>query len=231
MLLIGMGIGIMNFAQADSITLVGTSGSPVLDASQITGPNAYLFQFTAASLGLTTGETISDVQLVFTDVELTSSDAKNTVSADVIDANIAPPKGNAYTDNDVAGDYFKTPGDAFTTAHPSVTVNNLGTENFNAPTPIYGTGKYKYTIIGYNYDTESWSYNLNSTELNNDLNALLGFDIGIDPDCIYDVGSIVLKYDITAPKTVPAPDVTTTAGLLGMSLMGLLFLRRKLAFN
>jgi hypothetical protein len=198
--LIGIIFGIASFVQATNITLVSNS--------TISGDNAYQYLI---SISLAPGQTINGASLSFNTVTLTSTDAKDTISADLIKANYA---SQTFNDNDQAGDYFAT-------KYPSTTVLNLGVKNFSAPYLFKGN---------WVYDTESWSDIFSSSALAI-INANGGvFDIGIDPDCLYNVGSIVFTYNTTTNK-ITVPDTTMTGGLLGMSFLGLLLFRRKLAFN
>jgi hypothetical protein len=207
-LLIGItSFGIATFAQATDITLV-SGGS-------IDGVNAY--QYLINSISLSPGETIDSASLVFTDITLTSTDAKDTISADLINLQNS---STTFNDNDHSGDYF-----ANKYGSPAI---NLGTQNFAAPVLHY---KSTYPHYYYTYDTESWSFDITDTALVN-LNADVlagGFDIGIDPDCHYTVGSIVFSYTTSTPQIHNAPDTGMTAGLLGMSFLGLLAFRRKLS--
>jgi hypothetical protein len=201
--LIGIIFGIASFVQATNITLVSNSS--------ISGVNAYQYLI---SISLAPDQTISGASLSFNNVTLTSSDAKDIISADVINANYA---SQTFNDNDQSGDYFVT-------KYPSKTVLNLGVEKFTAP---YWSHRH------WVYDTESWSDVFSSAALAI-VNTRGGiFDIGIDPDCIYTIGSIVFSYTTKTTKipNTPVPDTAMTAGLLGMSFLGLLLFRRKLAFN
>jgi hypothetical protein len=198
--LIGIIFGMASFVQATEITLV-SNGS-------ISGVNAYQYLI---SINLAFGQTINSASLSFNNVTLTSTDAKDVISADLIKANYA---SQTFNDNDLSGDYFAT-------KYPSTTVLNLGVKNFAAPYLSHGK---------WIYDTESWSDVFSSAALAI-VNANGGvFDIGIDPDCKYNVGSIVISYTTLTTK-ISVPDTALTAGLLGMSFLGLLLFSRKLAFN
>ena len=200
--LIGLVFGIGCVVQATDITLVSNSS--------INGVNAYQYLI---SITLAPGQTISSASLNFNNVTLTSTDAKDVINADLIKANYA---SQTFNDNDQAGDYFAT-------KYPSTTVLNLGVKNFAAPYLSHGS---------WVYDTESWSDIFSSTALGI-VNANGGvFDFGIDPDCIYNVGSIVFSYTTLTTK-IPSsvPDTAMTASLLGMSFVGLVLFRRKLAFK
>jgi hypothetical protein len=199
--LIGIIFAIASFVQATNITLVSDSS--------ISGVNAYQYLI---SISLAPNQTINSASLNFNSVTLTSTDAKDVISADLIKANYA---SQTFKDNDQAGDYFAT-------KYPSTTVLNLGVKNFAAPYLSHGN---------WVYDTESWSDVFSSAALAI-LNANGGvFDIGIDPDCIYKVGSIVFSYTTLTTKSPPVPDTAMTAGLLGVSFLGLLLFRSKLAFK
>jgi len=60
-------------------------------------------------------------------------------------------------------------------------------------------------------------------DLNYDLATYGGFNIAFDPNCTYTTSSLKFNYTV--------PDTTTTAVLLGMSFLGLMVFRRKLALN
>ena len=206
----------VNLANATSITL--QSGGT------IDGVNAYLYQV-AISLG--TGETISDASLTFNDITLTTSSPVNTVGASLIDLNHAT---TTYSDNDGSGNYFasSTFRDKFTPHLASSAVHSLGSQSFTDPYQQWPNGHYVWV-----YDTQSWTWSITGatlSALNADLTSFGKFDIGVDPDCIYDVGSITLNYTVEDPNPPQSvPDGGTTASLLGMGLLGLAALRRKLA--
>jgi hypothetical protein len=185
------------------IASLAQANSVTLDSgTALNGTYAYLYNVN--SISLPSGYSISDATLSFNSITLTST-ATGVISSDLINLNNVSAQ---KTDNDASGDYFQsnTPNSKF---------YSLGTKSLTKN------------------NTQSWSYVFTDTELgllNNDVTSLGGFDIGIDPDCNFSVGSIVFSYDIIK-KNTSVPDQAMTAGLLGMSFLGLLAFRRKLAFN
>jgi hypothetical protein len=205
--LAGVLFGVLNFVQATTITLVGASSSAMLNTSQIVGTDAY--QFLLPQIVLTAGQTLSDVSVNFSGIELISSDSKDQVSADLMNLNgyynSSQRATQAFVDNDDSGDYFST-------KYPHGTVISLGTEatqldkSLTWSDPIAGAAEYSILTGG-------------------------SFDIGIDPDCYYDIGSITFCYTINNNPSVSTPDQAATVVLLGLSFLGLLAFRRKLCLN
>ncbi len=207
-------LGIINFAQATTITLVANSSSAVLKSSSITGDKAYEFLF---NLGLTPNETISVASINFNGIKFTSSEQKPQIFTDLISAggNTVGVSVVTPSDGDAAGDYFQS---SSFSSHDNAT--QIGDKLFYTTWTFWGRTYYN-TITA----PQTWSYALDPSDLNNGI-----FDIGIDPDCIYNVGSISFSYTtVQTPHPPSVPDTATTAGLLGASLLGLLALRRKLA--
>ena len=204
-----MVVSIASLAQATSITIP--------TGSSIDGVNAYEYL-----LNVTAGTQLATASISFNNITLTTSGgAGDDMSFDLINRHDAT---QTIGDNDAVGDYWQnhSPYSASAVA--------LGQENFKAPIPVYNN---KGVLTGYTYDTESWTYNFTSTALTDlKADALLGyFDIGIDPDCVYTIGSIVFNYTVNTGGSTSAPDSAMTASLLGMSFLGLMFFRRKLALN
>ena len=116
------------------------------------------------------------------------------------------------------------------------TTINLGVQNFTAPQTtsghwVFSNWHWTYVPGTTVYDTESWTFTFTGsllTTLQNDMQTLGGFDIGIDPDCHYDVGSIVLDYKVTNRSV---PDAASTLTLLGAGLPGLALINRKLCVS
>jgi len=200
LLTVGIGLGILNFARAIDITLV-SGGS-------ISGANAYEYR-----INLTPGTQIATASLTFNTITLTSGGTD--ISYDLINRSDAT---QAIYDGDVSGDYFQSHS-----PYSSSTVA-LGVRTFISPHYAWVGGH--YTLV---YDTESWTYTFSAIALANlQADALNGlFDIGIDPDCIYNVGSIVFSYTTSSVTHNTVPEVPATAGLLGISVMGLFAARRR----
>jgi hypothetical protein len=201
-ILIGIAIGTLNLAQATSITILSAG-------SVISGPYSYLYNESVSPL--TAGSTISGATLSFSDIELTASgpaNIPNTLFYDLINGDFATKtisSGETKTDFFQNNSPYKGISDA------------LGSQTLS----LYNTVTWTYTFTGQAL-----------TDLQNDI-ANGVFDIGLDPNCTYDIkGSVCLNYTVTPPptgKNVSAPDATTTAGLLGISFLSLIGLRRKFA--
>lgn len=217
-LMIGIALGFAAATQANTITL---TRNVTLD-----GNYAYMFEVTAADLGLSPGETISDFSLNFNNISLTSS-GQNEMHVDLINYDYATGRQrySTYYDGDAPGDYFTT---ASTSGHTgfsrygghfgnrgfrnraNATIDSLGTLTLNRR----GDANLGVDVIG-----------LTLNDLNQDLVKYGAFDIAVDPDCGYKSGSITCDYT----KGSPCPDTGFTAGLLGISFLGLIAFRRKYA--
>jgi hypothetical protein len=182
-----------------------TITSTIKGTDALSGDSAYAW---AIPITLTAGQPITSASLTFTDIKLTAanSSGKGILYSDLLKSTASTFTGtHTYTDNDATGDYF--------TGHYSGgNIVSLGSEVFGSVGTIL-----------------SWTVTFNSTQLAA-LNSFLSsgvFDIGFDPDCHYNVGSICFTYGTTANK--PTPDAATTVYALGLVLLGLEVTRRKLA--
>ena len=158
----------------------------------------YAYLYQVSPITLSSTQTITSATLFFTSIVGASG---YVIYSDLIKLNNSP--ATPY-DGNVEPDYFQM---------NSYNLDVLGTFNFTSTT------------------AQSWSYVFNSTQLqdlNTTVTSLNGFDIGIDPDCTFTVGSITLTYNVGS-KSVP--DAAMTVSLLGMSFLGLLAFRRRLPFN
>ena len=172
----------------------------------LSGENAYSW---GVPIGLTAGQTVSSATISFSSVTLNVANSSGVgyLYADLLNLNSAGV--TPYYDGDAPGDYFAA-------AVPAANLTSLGTQVFGS----VGT-------------TASWSYVLNDGQLavlnSYATNGLV--DIGLDPDCHFSVGGISFSYNTTTttPHNQQVPDVANTALLLGVSLTGLGFIRRKLA--
>jgi len=214
-ILIGITVGIASLAQASSITILPTG-------SQITGTKSYIYQESIAI-----GTLISSASISFSSITLTASGSlPNTLFYDLINGNYGT---KTISSGETSYDYFQN-----TSPYNGKGISDsLGSKTFAAPVPIYNS---RHQITGYTYDTESWTYTFTGlalTDLQNDILNKGYFDIGLDPNCTYVInGSIVLNYTTTTSGNGNGvPDQGMTASLLGMSFLGLLVFRRKLAFN
>ena len=154
-------------------------------------------------VSLTAGQNITSATLTFNNVKLTAT-GWNTFSYDIINRQDASAAISA--DADGQGDYFTSHSPYSTTAY------QLGSKTF----VLNEVWNFTYTFTG-----------AALTKLNT--YAADGYlDFGFDPDCTYTVGSIAFNYQSTPTS---APDAVTTFGLLGMNLLGLFAIRRKLCTN
>jgi len=171
----------------------------------IVGTESYLYLINSAS-GLGAGTKITSASLTFNNIELTQSgSAPNVIFYDLVNGNYATQTINS---GETTGDYFQNNapynGSGVTVA--------LGSKAFTLDNPI------------------SWTYTFTGTALTDlEADALKGyFDIALDPNCYYNIGSIVLNYSVSS-GSIPSPDSGMTVTLLGISLLGLLVYRRKFA--
>jgi hypothetical protein len=198
-------LGIVNFAQANPITIIPNGGS-------IDGVNAYEYLIKTIPVGTK----IATASITFNNVTLTTSGGKgDDISLDLVNRN---DPTQTYNDGDTPGDYFQSH-----TPYSSALVALGAPETFFAP--YQKNGK---TV----YDTQSWTYTFTGialTDLISDVSKYGYFDLGIDPDCIYTIGQggIVFNYT-TGGNTKPLPDQSETLVLLGLTFAGLLAFRHKL---
>ena len=201
MLLLATIVGTTSLVQAT--TLTAPSGLIGTDAFE--GNDAYSW---GPSIAVPSGEQVASAEIDFSDVTLTSSGNQygtGTIYTDLL--NSKNTGVTTATDNDAPGDYWAT---KFSGAN----ITALGSEFFAS----VGT-------------TESWGYVLNSAQLaalNSYLSANNGvFNIGIDPDCHYNVGDLTFTYTLTSNHNT-VPDVAATAALFVLALAGLEVFRRQM---
>jgi VPDSG-CTERM motif len=209
-LFIGLGIGMLNLVQANTINSTISLGSGTLNGN-------YAYEY-GINLNVPNGQQITGFTLTFSDVTLVQSDRHDDIHVDLLDVNDGNSGRNYYgnygrgnsiitiPDGDNSSDYFQGQG------------ISLGTEHFSH--------------IG---QTLTWTYTLTSDELAV-LNSYITdgfFYLGIDPDCGYQCNprSCCSIQCTTGPHCNNVPDVATTAGLLALSFSGLVLLRRKLCVN
>jgi hypothetical protein len=178
-----------------------TITSTIQGTDALSGEDAYSW---GIPVSLAPGQTITSASLSFVNIKLTAanSSGKGILYSDLIKS--SQTGTHSYTDNDKAGDYFAG-------AVSSANLVSLGSKVFGS----VGT-------------TLSWVVNFTPSELTSLNSFLTGgvFNIGFDPDCHYNVGSICFTYT-TSP--VNTPDAATTVYVLGLVLLGLEAARRKLA--
>ena len=194
--------------------MVGTCGllhattipapSSLVGVNTLQGQDAYSW---GISIAVPTGETITSAEVSFTGITLTASGnsaGTGTLYTDLLDSQTTGVTTKA--DNDASGDYWAT-------QYSGSSITSLGTEFFAR----VGT-------------TLSWNYILSAAELA-DLNSYLTagtFNLGIDPDCHYNVGGLSFSYTLgSVPPPSAVPDGAMTAFLLGISLAGLEVFRRQ----
>lgn len=205
-ILAGIMVGIANWAQATAITILPTG-------SVISGPYSYIYN--EAVTPLASGTTIASASLVFNNIELTvngPANIPNTLFYDLINVSYA---SKTISSGESTTDYFQN-----TAPYDGKGVSDsLGSE----------TLKLNKTV--------SWTYTFSGQALADLLTDLQkgSFDIGLDPNCVYDIkGSIALDFTTTTntgKTVVSAPDATMTASMLAFSFLGLLAFRRKLCLN
>ena len=150
---------------------------------------------------------LDSLTISFNRVQLTSA-PKGYLYVDLLDSNRSGT--SAYWDGDRSGDYFAST----LSAGKGIA---LGVQQF----PNW-------------YQTLSWSYELSADQLAA-LNTYAAdgiFNIGLDPDCYFKTfnGSCTITYTCT-DNGKRVPDGGLTAVLLGMSLLGLLAIRRRTRCN
>jgi hypothetical protein len=219
--LAGVLLSAVNFAQATSISAPGGMvGTSILD-----GTYSYLW---SVPLSYNSSVTINSASITFSGIVLTATGSGNDISCDfgsfvgisgvtlagaTTTIGTAPTAGNYTTvkDNDTLGDSFA----ALTTGGSPKSVH-LGTQ--------------AYTL---NASPLTTTYTFTAAQLAS-LNTYIsqgnwGFEI--DPDCHFTVGGISFSYTTTSTNITTVPDGAMTAGLLGLSFIGLVAFRRKLCIN
>ena len=202
LILIGIAVGIASWAQATSIGN-GTYNITISNTNIIHGGTAYIDETTFTAVTLANNQQITGAYLTFSSMNMTGQGVYNTVYYDLINGK------NGTTTLSTGGEYSY---DWFTTATSySGSLDQIGSQSFT---------QLNYKIIG--VTTPNFS-NKALGDLTTDLAG--GFvDIGLDPNCTYNIGSITLTYTVGS-KSVP--DTAMTAGLLGMSFLGMMVFRRK----
>jgi VPDSG-CTERM motif len=204
--LVALLFGSLSFAHATS---VGAPGG-MIGTGALNGTYAYLWSVPVAG-----PQNVTAASITFTAITETHGGNGNDISVDFgsfVGIGTVPTSGNftKITDNDASGDAFQ----------PNVTAGkavHLGTRLF----PSLNV-------------SQTWTYIFSGAQLMalNTYIAAGNWGFEIDPDCTFDVGGI--KFDYTSQTTtnhVSVPDSMTTFGLLGISLLGLLAIRRKLCTN
>lgn len=201
LILIGITVGIASLAQANSITITSST-------TTIHGGTAYIDQTTFADVILAQNQQITSAYLTFSTMQMTGQGVYDTVYYDLINGKNGTttlPTGGEYS-----SDWFKNNPSSYLGS-----LDQIGSQYFLNTTTVYNNVQSPY------FSAQALG------DLTTDLAK--GFvDIGLDPNCTYSIGSITLTYTIGS-KSVP--DTAMTAGLLGMSFLGLLAFRRKLAVN
>lgn len=194
--------GIVSWAQATSITVVPSG-------SVISGPYSYIYNETVTPL--TSGTTLASASLTFNNIELIypgPSNIPNTLFYDLINQDYA---SKTISSGETTNDYFQS------------------NAPYKAVSDALGSFTMKLDV------TNNWTYTFSGQALTDLLSDFQSgyFDIGLDPNCIYDIGSINFNYTTTTTtgKNVSVPDTAMTAGLLGMTFLVLMSLRRKLAYK
>jgi len=190
---IGFLAGVCGLTHATQIPV--NAPSSLIGTGTLNGTDAYEW-----GLSLGKGTQVTSAEIDFTGVKLTASGNSKGTGLLYTDLLKSSNTGLATAvDNDAAGDYWST---KFSGAN----ITSLGSESFASVGTIL-----------------TWKIILNAaqlTALNSYLAANAGvFDIGLDPDCHYNVGGLCFKYT--------TPDAATTVLLLGASLLGLEVLRRR----
>ena len=168
------------------------------------GADAYSW---GISIAVPQGQTVTSASIDFTSVTLQAADSSGTgyLYTDLL--NSQKPGVTTAVDNDAPGDYWAT---QFSGAN----ITTVGSQFFKS----VGT-------------TLTWSYVLNASQLSA-LNSYLTagtFNIGIDPDCHYNVGDLTFVYTVAGNHNT-VPDVAATAALFVLALAGLEVFRRQMVF-
>ncbi len=176
-----------------------TSYGPITGPSGVNWEGKYAYTWDVNAPALAAGETVTSAKISFSNIKLTSGSGKLWVDFGSVTAN------NRYTDNEASGDYFD------------------GRSGFNAVDVGLKTWSYG--------STKSWDWDIsNLTALNT---RMLAGNLGFlfDPDCYFQIGCITFCY--TTEKNGGGgggvPDGGVTAMLLGATMLGLGWARRKMS--
>lgn len=203
--LAGLLLSSINFAQATPVS----APAGMIGTGALSGTYAYLWSVPV------TDQNVNSASITFTSVKETAGGNGNSITVDFgsfVGIGTVPTSGNYIkkTDNDAAGDAFQ----ANINSGKAV---RLGTELF----PSLNV-------------SHTWTYVFSAAQLLS-LNTYIaagnwGFEI--DPDCTFTVGNIQFNYTTQSiTNHISVPDYATTFGLLGVSFLGLIVIRRKLCIN
>jgi len=179
--------------------------SSLIGANALDGNNAYSW---GISISVPTGQEVTSAQIDFSSIKLSVA---NSSGSGYLYTDLLNSKSTGVTsvsDGDAPGDYWAS--------HTSAgNIATLGTQFFASTTSPALT----------------WSYVLTASQIST-LNSFLSanggiFNIGIDPDCHYNVGNISFTYNTGGTSHNTVPDVATTALLLFLGLAGLEVCRRQ----
>jgi hypothetical protein len=203
LILIGVTLGIVSLAKATPIPQLTYS----INVGTISGPNSYIYNTVAA---LDPTQNYLSATLSFSGVKLTATGGDNTLNYDLLNVNTATTHfADTGTSTQTEGqDWFE---------HNSYNYDKIG-----ASAKVFSLNQ-----------TQSWNETFSSTalaDLLSDIKTFGSFDLGIDPNCTYNVGTITLTFT-TTKKNISTPDQSMTVVLLGLSFVGLLALRRKLCLS
>ncbi len=190
-------VGIASLAQAVVYPLTYS-----INVGTISGPNSYIYQ-TAATLD--PSKTYTSATLSFNNVKFTAVGGDNTLNYDLLNGNIATT-------------HFADTGTA------TQTEGQDWFEHQSYNWDVIGTGGKVFALN----QTLSWNETFSPTalaDLLNDIKTYGSFDLGFDPNCTYQVGTVTLTL------TTSVPDQAGTLSLLGLTFVGLLAFRRKFCIN
>jgi len=210
-ILIGITVGIASLAQAVTTPLpVAITGLP----ASISGPNAYIFQ-THVTLDPTLNYIGASIN--FNGVKFTVGGGDDTLNYDLINGTYTAKTISDNGPKNETEDYFQNNSPY----NGKVSSTELVADVLGAKTFTVG-------------QTQTWSTAFSSAALADilsDINTYGYFDLGLDPNCTYNFGSVTISFTTTTKSVQTAPDQAMTAVLLGVSFAGLLVFRRKLCLN
>lgn len=171
----------------------------------------YAYYTSGVGINLSADQQFSSMTISFNNIQLRSA-PQGYLYVDLLDHN-APglsPWGGAKWDGDQPGDYFS-----------SYLKNGQGIS--------LAVEQYYYW-----FQSKDFSITLNSDQLAA-LNAYGQngiFDIGLDPDCFFNnYGSCTITYQCQPKPHCSVPDNGWTVALLGVPFLGLMLMRRRLAWK
>jgi hypothetical protein len=229
--LIGALVGVFSLSEAIPIN----APADMIGTGSLVGTYAYLWD--VGPLVIPKGDQITSASISFTSVTETAGGSGNDISVDfgrIFSGMSFSGTGTGVKSGQLTG-YLPGAGTDSTTNY--IDNDALG-DAFLQNTTIKSNGYYNaYSLGKQSFPSLNVTTNFTFTFTTNELAALDNYVTGlwgfeIDPDCHFNVGALCFNYTIAPTNNVrTAPDAPATAGLVGLSLLGMLIVHAKFAKN